>query len=231
MKIHKEGISILLTEIVVVIILYVVAALAICPVSPYCNGIAFLGAATVTFTAFFFRNPVRSVDPDHTQILAPADGEIVAIEEIFEREYLQRRCLKISIFMSIWDIHVNRYPTSGKISYTKYHPGKYFIAKLPKSSDLNEHQTVVIEQQDGTEIMIKQIAGILARRIICYAKPGDRIIQGDEMGFIKFGSRVDLFLPVQTAIHVSLHQKVIGNITNIGSFAHSFKTEKADHCK
>ncbi len=123
--------------------------------------------------------------------------------------------MKVSIFMSIWNIHVNRYPISGQITYTKYHPGKYLIARHPKSSELNEHQTIVIEKPNGTEIMVKQIAGTVARRIACYAKQGEHVEQGDDLGFIRFGSRVDIFIPLNIPILVQLNEKVKGNKTMI----------------
>ena len=123
--------------------------------------------------------------------------------------------MKVSIFMSIWNIHVNRYPISGRIIYTQYHPGKYLIARYPKSSELNEHQTVVIEKPGGIKIMLKQIAGTVARRIICYAKQGKHVAQGTDLGFIRFGSRVDIFLPLNALILVQMNEKVKGNRTKL----------------
>jgi phosphatidylserine decarboxylase len=175
----------------------------------------FLGIILFSFLLLFFRNPKREVIPDSKMVFAPADGRIVAIEEIFEKEYLSQNCLKVSIFMSITNVHVNRYSVSGIIRYTKYHPGKYFIASHPKSSELNEHHSTVVETPEGILIMIKQIAGAVARRVICYAMVGEKVIQGNDIGFIKFGSRVDLFLPLNAKILVGMNEKVKGNITAI----------------
>ena len=169
------------------------------------------------FVLYFFRNPKRTVFMDGNAIYAPADGKIVVKEKVFENEYLLSECIKVSIFMSPLNVHVNRYPITGTVVYEKYHPGKYFIASYPKSSELNEHQSVVIEGENGVRILVKQIAGAMARRVVCYAKVGDRASQGDDLGFIKFGSRVDVFLPSETKILVSLHEKVVGNKTIIAT--------------
>jgi phosphatidylserine decarboxylase len=150
--------------------------------------------------------------------LAPADGKIVAIEEVNENEYLQCKCIRVSIFMSVWDVHVNRYPVSGTIVYSKYHPGKYLIASYPKASEFNEHHSTAIKTTTGLNIFVKQIAGIIARRIVCYAEKGKQVIQGEDLGFVKFGSRVDIFLPPETEILVKLNDKVTGNRTIIAHF-------------
>ena len=162
---------------------------------------------------FFFRNPDRTLTPDNHKIFAPADGKIVAVEEVEETEYFHDRRIQISIFMSPLNVHVNRYPVSGEVMYTKYHPGKYLVAWHPKSSLLNERTTTVIKTPDGQEILVRQIAGAVARRIVFYPKTGDQAVQGDDMGFIKFGSRVDVFLPLDAKINVELEQIVKGNQT------------------
>lgn len=219
MRIHKEGQAIIIGVLIFLMVLYVLIAYFTNCNEFYCNSIGSLGLLLLIFILFFFRNPLRKIKiAEPSVIYAPADGKIIAIEEVFETEFLNRKCIKVSIFMSIWNIHVNRYPVTGKISYTKYHPGKYLIARHPKSSELNEHQTIAIEKPEGTEIMVKQIAGTIARRIVCYAKQGEHAEQGEDLGFIRFGSRVDIFLPLSTSILVQMKEKVKGNRTVIGRF-------------
>jgi len=163
------------------------------------------------FLLFFFRWPGRYLEPDQGLIYSPADGKVVVIEETIEKEYFKDNRLQISIFMSPFNVHSNRYPVSGRIKYVRYHPGNYMVAWHPKSSELNERSTIVIETKDGTEILIRQIAGAVARRIVTYAKENQDVLQGDELGFIKFGSRVDVFLPVGTEIEVPILQQVKAN--------------------
>ena len=166
----------------------------------------------------FFRLPVRQIKPDENLIYSPADGKVVSIEEVFEDEFLKKECKKISIFMSVFNVHQNRIPVSGKVVYSKHHPGKYLVAWHPKSSVKNERHTVVIETNKGELILIRQIAGIVARRIICNVKEGDEVKQGDELGFIMFGSRVDVFSPLNIKINIELKEKTKGNITVLGHF-------------
>lgn len=212
MRIHKEGYTILavLTAVLVIINLvvdwYLPAA-----------GIFFIAASVLIFLAVlqFFRNPRREIrTADDKLVYAPADGKIVTIEESLESEYFGDKRLMISIFMSPTNVHVNRNPISGKINYFKYHPGKYLVAWHPKSSSENERTTVVIDNGEE-EILLRQIAGALAKRIKTYLHVGDEVEQGSELGFIKFGSRVDVFLPLDAKIEVSLGQKVKGNQTVI----------------
>jgi phosphatidylserine decarboxylase len=158
----------------------------------------------------FFRNPSRKIIQNEKNILAPADGKVVVIEEIFENEYFHDKRLQVSVFMSPFNVHVNRYPMSGKISYFKYHPGKYLVAWHPKSSTENERTTVVVKGEKSGEILFRQIAGALARRIVFYGKENEEVIQGSECGFIKFGSRVDLFFPLGTKLNVKLNEVVRG---------------------
>ena len=163
----------------------------------------------------FFRNPSRKTIIDPNKIIAPVDGKVVIIKEVFEKEYFKRKKLQVSIFMSPINVHVTRYAISGKVVLSKYHPGKYLVAWHPKSSEKNERTTIVIKSKVFGEILYRQIAGALARRIINYAKIGQNVIQGDDAGFIKFGSRVDLFLPLKTNIKVNLNDHVKGGIDTI----------------
>jgi phosphatidylserine decarboxylase len=165
----------------------------------------------------FFRNPTRDVTISDNHVIAPVDGKVVVIEEVFESEYFKDNRLQVSIFMSPINVHVTRYALSGRINFSKYHPGKYLVAWHPKASTENERTTVVIENPVFGEVLYRQIAGALARRIVNYAEEGMQVIQGTDAGFIKFGSRVDLFLPLGTEINVVLNQKAIGGKTIIAS--------------
>ena len=160
----------------------------------------------------FFRNPKRKFNLNPEKVLSPVDGKIVAIEEVFENEYFNDKRLQVSIFMSPINVHVTRYPIGGKVLYSKYHPGKYLVAWHPKSSEKNERTTIVISNKNIGKILYRQIAGLLARRIINYAKVEENVFQGNDAGFIKFGSRVDLFLPLDTKINVKINQNVKGGI-------------------
>lgn len=163
----------------------------------------------------FFRNPKRNIINSDHHILAPVDGKVVVIEEVYEPEYFKDKRLMVSIFMSPINVHVTRYALNGIIKYSQYHPGKYLVAWHPKASTENERTTVVIENKTFGEVLYRQIAGALAKRIVNYAKVGHRAIQGHDAGFIKFGSRVDLYLPLGTPVKVQLGQKAIGGITKI----------------
>ena len=163
----------------------------------------------------FFRNPNRNTVLNDNHLLAPVDGKVVIIEEVYEKEYFKDQRLQVSIFMSHINVHVTRYPMSGKVNFSKYHPGKYLVAWHPKSSELNERTTIVVENEQFGEILYRQIAGAVARRIVNYAKVGDTAVQGEDAGFIKFGSRVDLFLPVGTPVNLVLDQVVRGGETII----------------
>lgn len=165
----------------------------------------------------FFRNPKRTVILNENQILAPVDGKVVVIEEVFEAEYFKDKRIQVSIFMSPINVHVTRYALSGIVKFSKYHPGKFLVAWHPKASEENERTTVVIENNSFGEILYRQIAGALARRIVNYAEEGMQVIQGTDAGFIKFGSRVDIFLPLGTPINVVLNQKAIGGKTIIAT--------------
>ncbi|MFL2600456.1 MAG: phosphatidylserine decarboxylase family protein [Flavobacteriaceae bacterium] len=160
----------------------------------------------------FFRNPKRKFNLNPEKVLSPVDGKIVAIEEVFENEYFNDKRLQVSIFMSPINVHVTRYPIGGEVLYSKYHPGKYLVAWHPKSSEKNERTTIVINNKNIGKILYRQIAGLLARRIVNYAKVEENVIQGNDAGFIKFGSRVDLFLPLNAKINVKINQNVKGGI-------------------
>ncbi len=163
----------------------------------------------------FFRNPKRKIILDENKVLSPVDGRVVSIKKIYEKEYFKDTRIIVSIFMSPINVHVTRYPISGKIIFSKYHPGKYLVAWHPKSSEKNERTTIVIKNEKFGEILYRQIAGTLARRIVNYAKTGEIGIQGKDAGFIKFGSRVDVFLPINSKINVELNQKLKGGIDYI----------------
>lgn len=165
----------------------------------------------------FFRNPNRKITPNENYFLAPVDGKVVVIEEVFEEEYFKDKRLQVSIFMSPINVHVTRYGASGKIKFSKYHPGKYLVAWHPKASTENERTTVVIETAAFGEVLYRQIAGALARRIVNYAEEGQQVVQGEDAGFIKFGSRVDIYFPLGTKIEVALKQNAVGNQTVIAS--------------
>lgn len=165
----------------------------------------------------FFRNPSRNVNINKNEILAPVDGKVVVIEEVYESEYFKDKRIQVSIFMSPINVHVTRYGLSGLVKFSKYHPGKFLVAWHPKASEENERTTIVIENKTFGEVLYRQIAGALARRIVNYAKEGMQVIQGEDAGFIKFGSRVDIFLPLGTPINVVLNQKAIGGKTIIAT--------------
>lgn len=167
----------------------------------------------------FFRNPTRTVEINENHIIAPVDGKVVVIEEVFESEYFKDKRIQVSIFMSPINVHVTRYAISGLVKFSKYHPGKFLVAWHPKASEENERTTIVVENQTFGAILYRQIAGALAKRIVNYAKEGMQVVQGTDAGFIKFGSRVDIFLPLGTPINVELNQKAIGGKTIIATKA------------
>jgi len=212
-KIHREGYRI----IIGVLILLAVINIAVQLLWPGLNALQIvLLAGSVLLFAFilyFFRMPARHVEPNPLLIYAPADGKVVVIEETMEKEYFKDTRLQISIFMSPFNMHSNKYPISGTVSYVKYHPGKKIVAWSPKSSELNERSTVVVESESGTEILIRQVAGAVARRIVTYSRKGEKVQQGGELGFIKFGSRVDIFLPEGTEVDVQMFEQVRANRT------------------
>jgi phosphatidylserine decarboxylase len=211
MSIHKEGYKILLLGFLILLLVNILADILITDMMIIKWGIGFCSIMLYVFLLFFFRLPSRELDPDHRLIFAPADGKVVVIEETEEKEYFKDLRLQVSIFMSPFNMHSNRYPVSGRIKYVAYHAGQNMVAWHPKSSELNERSTIVIETAGGIEILVRQIAGAVARRIVTYSKENQEVKQGDELGFIKFGSRVDIFLPVGTEIEIPILQQVRAN--------------------
>ena len=166
----------------------------------------------------FFRNPVRNTIINEKHIISPVDGKVVNIEKVYEKEYFKDERLQVSIFMSPFNVHVTRYPISGKVNFSKYHPGEYLVAWHPKSSEKNERTTIVLENEVVGQILYRQIAGALARRIVNYAEVGENVTQGKDAGFIKFGSRVDLFLPLDSILNIEINQHVRGGEDIISKF-------------
>lgn len=213
---HREGQKIILTSFFIVCAIVMVAQYYV--TIPWLRWVLqIVGVLILILILQFFRNPKRVVKLDFDEILAPVDGKVVVIEEVEETEYFKDKRKQVSIFMSPINVHVTRYPASGAIKYSKYHPGKYLVAWHPKSSTDNERTTVVINTPKFGEILYRQVAGAVARRIINYAEVGESVQQGEDAGFIKFGSRVDLFLPLDCAIAVKLDQTVVGAKTCIAA--------------
>ncbi|MBX2914305.1 MAG: phosphatidylserine decarboxylase family protein [Cyclobacteriaceae bacterium] len=223
MTIHKEGRGLILATTVVAVLLNITVASVPSYFSPtvysvLSTTVLVLSIVVLLLVLQFFRLPAIEVIKNEKQVLAPADGKVVVIEETEEPEYLQSRRKQISIFMSPINVHVNRMPVAGKISYAKYHPGKYLVAWHPKSSTENERTTIAVKMKNGTEVLFRQIAGALARRIKWYVKEGQPMEQGDEFGFIKFGSRVDIFLPLDARVTVKIGDITKGGKTVIAEF-------------
>lgn len=216
--IHKEGYRIIpITFILIVLVLFASAYL----LQDYLwlrLSIQFTLTMVMVFVVQFFRNPLRNSPQNPDWILAPADGKVVVIEETEETEYLHEKRIQISIFMSPLNVHSNRLPVSGKISYAQYHKGKYLVAWHPKSSTENERMTLAVQMQNGIEILFRQIAGAMARRICNYVKVGEEVKQGNEFGFIKFGSRVDIFLPLDVKLKIKLNDKTVAGETVLAEF-------------
>lgn len=208
MKIHREGYNLLAVSASILILLQLVVqhlVPAALPVS------LVIGAGLLGFMLWFFRHPRRPIDRfDDQLVYAPADGKVVVIEEVEEKEYFHDRRLQVSIFMSPLNVHLNRVPIGGKVRYYRYHPGRYLVAWHPKSSSENERSTIVIDN-GSAQILLRQIAGAMARRIRTYVEAGGKVQQGAELGFIKFGSRVDVLLPLDARIKVEIGQQVYGN--------------------
>ncbi len=211
MAIHKEGYKILIYGFIILLLFNVLINIFFAD-QVLVKWISLVFSVIIyVFVLFFFRLPERELEPDPGLVYSPADGKVVVIEEAEEKEYFRDLRLQVSIFMSPFNMHSNRYPVSGHIKYVGYHPGNYMVAWHPKSSELNERSTIVIQTKDGTEILVRQIAGAVARRIVTYAKENQDVKQGDELGFIKFGSRVDIFLPLGTEIKIPILQQVKAN--------------------
>ena len=213
---HKEGGKIILTATTITVVLLLLT-------DQYITLFWLQKTIEITVLLFlllilqFFRNPTRTVLVNENQIIAPVDGKVVVIEEVYEGEYFKENRLQVSIFMSPINVHVTRYPISGMVKFSKYHPGKFLVAWHPKASEENERTTIVLENKTFGSILYRQIAGALARRIVNYAREGMQVVQGTDAGFIKFGSRVDLFLPLGTNITVKLGEKAIGGKTIIAT--------------
>lgn len=212
MHIHKEGYRVIRLCFLILLVLNVIVVLL--PVRPlYSWIIAGLSLILLFLVIRFFRVPSRTIPLDDFNILSPADGRVVAIEQTTEDEFFKDKRIQISIFMSIWNIHVNWHPISGTVKYFKYHPGNYLIAKHPKSSLKNERTSIAIKKEKDKVIMVRQIAGAVARRIISYINVGTSVDQASQIGIIKFGSRVDIFLPLNVQLNVKLKDKVKGQKT------------------
>ncbi|WP_202985482.1 phosphatidylserine decarboxylase family protein [Blattabacterium cuenoti] len=213
--IHKEGVTFLIYAFFIIFLFIFLSIFLFSKLTNFF--ISVLLISLYIFLLFFFRNPKRNFpySENEKEIISPADGKIVDIKKSFENEYLQKYCICISIFMSPFNVHVNRFPISGKIIYVKYHPGKYLIAWFQKASLNNERSTIVIENKKKQKILFRQIAGFLARRIVLYAKEGFFVKKGEEFGFIKFGSRVDIYLPLNSILLIKNGEKVIGGKTKI----------------
>lgn len=215
MSIHKEGYKILALGFLILLLLNVVVNIIWADLELVKWTFIICSLMLYIFLLFFFRLPARTLNPDPGIIYAPADGKVVVVEETMEKEYFKDMRLQVSIFMSPFNMHSNKYPVSGRIKFVGYHPGVNMVAWHPKSSELNERSTIVIETKDGIEILVRQIAGAVARRIVTYSKENQEVAQGDELGFIKFGSRVDMFLPLGTEVEIPILQEVRANKTII----------------
>ena len=215
--IHKEGYPTIIVTVVFAAIIILGARHF--SENPALHFLVYGISAFLLITALqFFRNPGRTTVTHTDHVIAPADGKVVVIEEVQESEYFNDKRIQVSIFMSPINVHVNRFPISGIVKYVKYHAGLYLVAWHPKSSTDNERTTLVVEHSSGKSVLFRQIAGALARRIVYYCKEGDTASQGHQFGFIKFGSRVDVLLPIGTEINVQLNEKVVGGETVIASF-------------
>lgn len=225
---HREGQKIILFSFLLVGISVILAHFFI-DIAWLKLTVQLIGLIVMVAILQFFRNPKRSAAKNFNEILSPVDGKVVVIEEVFEKEYFQEKRIQVSIFMSPTNVHVTRYPASGSITFSKYHPGKYLVAWHPKSSEENERTTVVIKTPKFGEILYRQIAGAMARRIVNYAEKGESVQQGEDSGFIKFGSRVDLLLPLDCQINVKLNQKVKGAQTCIATFVDPNEKEEVTY--
>jgi phosphatidylserine decarboxylase len=213
MTIHKEGYKMLLATVLILTVINCISFYFLADYPFIKNSILVLSLVFFLIILQFFRSPSRVVPFNENHIIAPADGKIVVIEEVEETEFFKEKRLQVSIFMSPINVHVNRYPISGRVTYVRYHPGLFLVAWHPKSSTENERTTVVVETPAKVAILMRQIAGALAKRIVFYATENEVVKQGAELGFIKFGSRVDLFLPLDAKVKIQLNQKVRGGQT------------------
>jgi phosphatidylserine decarboxylase len=215
MYIHREGKNLLLGLAAVILVIYLLMIFFVHHWTFF--HFLFITILLVFFVMvmMFFRIPRRVFTNDPERLISPADGVVVAMEEVMEKEYIKEECLMVSIFMNGTDVHVNRYPCDGVVEYYKFHRGNYFVASYPKSSVLNERTTVGLRLNNGQKIVVRQVAGTMARRIVCYAREGEQVKQNQEMGFIKFGSRVDIFVPKHFLIDVDVQDTVRNAISPI----------------
>tara|TARA_B110000967_G_C18833157_1_gene535175 strand:+ start:864 stop:1517 length:654 start_codon:yes stop_codon:yes gene_type:complete len=217
MKINKEGyIIILVSALIIAGLLWILDCLI--PIQWIVTILGLMGGVLFFLIIWFFRMPPRTPVIDINKIIAPSDGKVVIIEKVHEPEYFNDERIQVSIFMSPLNVHAQWYPIKGKVKYYKYHPGKYLVAWHPKSSTLNERSTLVLENEKGIEILVRQIAGAVARRIVTYSEVGQDCDQGQEFGFIKFGSRIDLFLPLDSKIIAKIGDKTQGSLSTIAEF-------------
>lgn len=215
MKVHREGLNILIILLLILLVINIPAWLFMRPIGV---PITFTSVSLIIYLLVlnFFRSPRRTFHGDRKNVVvASADGKVVALEETFEEEYLHCRCIQLSVFMSVLNVHANWFPVDGEILYVRHHKGRYLSAYLPKSSTENERSTVAIKADNGSTVLMRQVAGALARRIVTYAREGERASIEEHMGFIKFGSRVDLYLPLGTEILVKLGDQTTGGVTEV----------------
>ena len=213
---HKEGYKIILITLVLVIAMSLAADYFI--INNYLRStIMLLAIVMLVLVLQFFRNPKRNINTSEDHVVSPVDGKVVVIEEVFEKEFFNEKRLHVSVFMSPINVHVTRYPVAGQVVFSKYHPGKFLVAWHPKSSEENERTTVVVNSKNFGDVLHRQIAGALARRIVNYAEKGQQVTQGSDSGFIKFGSRVDVFLPIGTKLDVKLNDVVKGGSSILAS--------------
>lgn len=219
MYIHKKGYRVIATVFTLITLFIAVAIMLLNAFFdttrwPVFAGLVITGVIIVVWSVTFFRVPTRrKITQDENAVVSSADGEIVAIEEVEEKEYFHDKRIQISVFMSAYDVHVNWFPINGVVSYVKYHPGKKMFAINPKSSELNERNSVAVRDEKGREVLFRQVAGVMARRIVCNVKEGDKAEVGKEFGMIKFGSRVDFFLPIDADIQVEMGDDITGQVS------------------
>lgn len=219
MYIHKKGYRVIATVFTLITLFIAVAIMLLNAFFdttrwPVFAGLIITGVIIVVWSVTFFRVPTRrKITQDENAVVSSADGEIVAIEEVEEKEYFHDKRIQISVFMSAYDVHVNWFPINGVVSYVKYHPGKKMFAINPKSSELNERNSVAVRDEKGREVLFRQVAGVMARRIVCNVKEGDKAEVGKEFGMIKFGSRVDFFLPIDADIKVEMGDDITGQVS------------------
>jgi phosphatidylserine decarboxylase len=219
MYIHKKGYGVIATVFTVMALIVIVAIMLLNAFLENTHwtilaGLILIGVIVVVWSVSFFRVPTkRKITHEENAVVSSADGEIVAIEEVEEKEYFHDKRIQVSVFMSAYDVHVNWFPMDGVVSYVKYHPGKKLFAINPKSSELNERNSLAVRDEKGREVLFRQVAGVMARRIVCNIKEGDKAEVGKEFGMIKFGSRVDFFLPCGSDIQVEMGDKIVGQVT------------------